>query len=150
MAIKPNADPTVGNWASADLNKVLDIMTDVDDCYDVFPKKHILWGFSAGTFYGYLLGTGAAESFSGLAMSGANTSFARQNGVQPSSAAWKIPVSHVHGAADFNAISLTYQDRTDFQAAGHVFTLHEHSGGHSITPAQVRLQYDDLKASSAP
>ena len=144
------ADPTVGNWATADLDKVLALMTDVDDCYDVFPKKHILWGFSEGGFYGYLLGIGAAESFSGLAMGGANTSFARQNGYAPANAKWKIPVSHVHGVLDQNAISLTYQDRTDFQAAGHVFTLHEHPGGHSITAAQVLLQYNDLSASSAP
>jgi len=59
-------------------------------------------------------------------------------------------VSHVHGTMDQNPISLTYQDRTDFQAAGHVFTLHEHTGGHSITPVQVRSQYDDLSASSSP
>lgn len=145
-----NGNATVGNWATADLDKVLAIMTEVDDCYNVFPKKHILWGFSEGTFYGYLLGIGAADRFSGLAMGGANTSFARQNGYAPSGAKWKIPVSHVHGTMDPNAISLTYQDRTDFQAAGSVFTLHEHTGGHSITALQVRSQYDDLSASSAP
>lgn len=145
-----NADPNGGNWATADLDKVLAIMTEVDDCYDVFPKKHILWGFSEGGFYGYLLGIGAADRFSGLAMGGANTSFARQNGYQPSSATWKIPVSDVHGTMDFNAISLTYQDKADFLAAGHVFTLHEHAGGHTISPAQVRSQYDDLSASSSP
>ncbi len=145
-----NGSTTGGNWATADLNKVQDILTDVDDCYNVLTKKHILWGFSAGAFYGYLLGTGAATLFSGLAMGGANTSFARQNGFPPSSAPWKIPVSHVHGAQDFNPISVTYQDRTDFQAAGHVFTLHEHAGGHSINAAQVRQQYDDLKASVSP
>lgn len=145
-----NGDPVGGNWATADLNKVLDLVTEVDDCYNVFTKKHLLWGFSAGTFYGYLLGLGAAEVFSGLAMGGANTSFARQNGFAPSDASWKIPVSHVHGAQDFNAISVTYKDRTDFQAAGHTFTLHEHPGGHSITPAQVRQQYDDLKGSVSP
>ncbi|MBX3211290.1 MAG: hypothetical protein KF850_04595 [Labilithrix sp.] len=145
-----DGSPTGGNWATGDLNKVLDLIADVDDCYNVFTKKRLLWGFSAGTFYGYLLGLGAAEYFSGLAMGGANTSFARQNGFAPSSAAWKIPVSHVHGTGDFNPIAQTYQDRNDFQAAGHVFTLHEHSGGHTITPAQVRQQYDDLKASTAP
>jgi poly(3-hydroxybutyrate) depolymerase len=145
-----NADPNGANWASADLDDVLAIMTLVDDCYNVFPKKHILWGFSEGTFYGYLLGIGAADRFSGLAMGGANTSFARQNGYPPSAATWKVPISHVHGTGDFNAISLTYQDRTDFQAAGHVFTLHEHAGGHSITPAQVLSQYDDLIGSSSP
>ena len=145
-----NGMANAGNWATADLNNVLDIMTEVDDCYDVFPDRHLLWGFSEGTFYGYLLGIGAAERFSGLAMGGANTSFARQSGQQPSSASWKIPVSHVHGVMDQNPISLTYQDRTDFQAAGHVFTLHEHPGGHTITAAQVRTQYDDLKASKSP
>ena len=145
-----NGTAGVGNWATADLDKVLAIMTEVDDCYNVFPKKHILWGFSEGAFYGYLLGIGAADRFSGLAMGGANTSFARQSGQPPSSATWKIPVSHVHGTMDQNPISLTYQDRTDFPAAGHVFTLHEHTGGHSITPVQVRSQYDDLSASSAP
>ncbi len=145
-----NGDPAGGNWATADLNKVLDLVTEIDDCYNVFTKKHLLWGFSAGTFYGYLLGIGAAEVFSGLAMGGANTSFARQNGFAPSDASWKIPVSHVHGAQDFNAISITYKDRTDFQAAGHTFTLHEHPGGHSITPAQVRQQYEDLKGSVSP
>lgn len=145
-----NGDATAGNWATADLNKVLDLMTDVDDCYDVFPKKHILWGFSEGCFYGYLLGIGAADRFSGLAMGGANTSFARQNGYEPSSAPWKIPVSDVHGTMDQNPISLTYQDKADFIAAGHVFTLHEHTGGHTISAAQVRMQYDDLAASTAP
>ncbi len=145
-----NGDPSGGNWATADLEKVLAIMTLVDDCYNVFPKKHILWGFSAGTFYGYLLGIGATDRFSGLAMGGANTSFAQQNGYPPSKSSWKIPVSHVHGVMDFNAISQTYQDRAAFQAAGHVFTLHEHAGGHSITPAQVRLQYDDVIGSNAP
>jgi poly(3-hydroxybutyrate) depolymerase len=143
-------NPDVGNWATADLNKVLDLMTDVDDCYNVFTKKHLLWGFSEGAFYGYLLGIGAAESFSGIAMGGGNTSFARQNGLGPSSAGWKIPVSHVHGAADFNPIAFTYQDRDEFRASGHVFTLHEHAGGHSITAAQVRAQYDDLKGSVGP
>jgi predicted esterase len=145
-----NGDATAGNWATADLDKVLAVMTEVDDCYDVFPKKHILWGFSEGCFYGYLLGIGAADQFSGLAMGGANTSFARQNGYEPSSATWKIPVSDVHGTMDQNPISLTYQDKADFLAAGHVFTLHEHTGGHSISPAQVRMQYDDLAASSSP
>ncbi|CAN5923709.1 hypothetical protein BH11MYX4_BH11MYX4_61000 [soil metagenome] len=145
-----NGMANAANWATADLDKVLAIMSEVDDCYDVFPDKHLLWGFSEGTFYGYLLGIGAADRFSGLAMGGANTSFARQSGVAPSSATWKIPVSHVHGAMDQNPISLTYQDRTDFQAAGHVFTLHEHPGGHSITAEQVRTQYDDLKASTSP
>ena len=145
-----NGDATVGNWATADLNEVQTIMGLVDDCYNVFPKKHILWGFSEGAFYGYLLGIGAADSFSGLAMGGANTSFARQNGYPPSAATWKIPVSDVHGDMDMNAISLTLQDRTDFQAAGHVFTLHEHPGGHSITAAQVRAQYDDLIGSTSP
>ncbi|MDB5212609.1 MAG: hypothetical protein JWO86_536 [Myxococcaceae bacterium] len=145
-----NGDATVGNWATADLDQVLAISTLVDDCYDVFPNKHILWGFSEGTFYGYLLGIAAADRFSGLAMGGANTSFARQNGYAPSAATWKIPVSDVHGDMDMNPISLTLQDRTDFQAAGHVFTLHEHPGGHSITAAQVRSQYDDLIGSSSP
>jgi len=59
-----NGDATAGNWATADLNHVTEIMALVDDCYDVFPKKHILWGFSEGCFYGYLLGIGAADSFS--------------------------------------------------------------------------------------
>jgi poly(3-hydroxybutyrate) depolymerase len=145
-----NGDATVGNWATADLNEVQTIMGLVDDCYNVFPKKHILWGFSEGAFYGYLLGIGASDAFSGLAMGGANTSFARQNGYPPSASTWKIPVSDVHGDMDMNAISLTLQDRTDFQAAGHVFTLHEHPGGHSITAAQVRTQYDDLIGSTSP
>jgi predicted esterase len=145
-----NGDATAGNWATADLNNVLAIMTEVDDCYDVFPKKHILWGFSEGCFYGYLLGIGAADSFSGLAMGGANTSFARQNGYAPANATWKIPVSDVHGTMDPNPISLTYQDKADFIAAGHVFTLHEHAGGHTISPEQVRMQYDDLSASTSP
>lgn len=145
-----NGDAAVGNWATADLDKVLAIVGLVDDCYDVFPKKHILWGFSEGCFYGYLLGIGAADSFSGLAMGGANTSFARDNGYPPSAATWKIPVSDVHGDMDPNPISLTLQDKTDFEAAGHVFTLHEHPGGHTITAAQVRSQYDDLIGSSSP
>jgi predicted esterase len=154
VAPKGSRPPTTGttgaNWATADLDKVLALMTEIDDCYDVFPKKHILWGFSEGGFYGYLLGIAAADRFSGLAMGGANTSFARQNGYPPSSSTWKIPVSDVHGTMDQNPISLTYQDRTDFQAAGHVFTLHEHNGGHTISPEQVRSQYDDLSASSSP
>ncbi len=145
-----NGDATAGNWATADLDQVLAISSLVDDCYNVFPKKHLLWGFSEGTFYGYLLGIGAADRFSGLAMGGANTSFARQSGYPPSAATWKIPVSDVHGDMDPNPIAQTLQDRTDFQAAGHVFTLHEHPGGHSITAAQVRSQYDDLSASSSP
>ena len=143
-------DPNVGNWATADLQLVLDIIADVDTCYDVFTKKHVLWGFSEGCFYGYLLGLGATDRFSGLAMGGANTSFARQNGYAPADELWKVPVSHVHGTMDQNPISLTYQDRTDFMAAGSVFTLHEHNGGHTITPAQVQMQWDDLKASSSP
>ena len=72
------------------------------------------------------------------------------NGYAPATAKWKIPVSHVHGTQDFNPISLTHQDRTDFQKAGHVFTLHEHAGGHTITPAQVRLQYNDLAGAVSP
>lgn len=143
-------DPAVANWNTADLSKVLALMSDLDDCYNVFVKKHLLWGFSEGGFYGYLLGVGAADRFSGLGMGGANMSFARQNGVSPAGAAWKIPVSHVHGTQDFNPIGVTYQDRADFQANGHTFTLHEHAGGHTISPAQVRAQYDDLKGSSSP
>ena len=145
-----NGEPGRGNWATADLAGVLDVMDDVDDCYHVLTKKHVLWGFSAGTFYGYLLGLGASTRFSALAMGAANTSFARQNGLAPASAEWPIPVSHVHGAQDFNPIALTYRDRDDFQAAGHVFTLREHPGGHTITPAQVRTQYDDVAASVSP
>ena len=61
-----------------------------------------------------------------------------------------MPVSHVHGKTDFNSISLRYQDKADFEAAGHVFTLHEHAGGHTISAAQVKMQWDDLKASNSP
>ncbi|WP_146646530.1 alpha/beta hydrolase [Labilithrix luteola] len=145
-----NGDPNGHNWTVADLNDIQDLMPEIDDCYNVFVKKHILWGFSEGGFYGYLLGIGAANQFSGLAMGGANTSFARQNGYPPSAAQWKIPVSDVHGDQDQNPISVTRQDKADFEAAGHVFTLHEFSGGHSISPDQVRAQYDDLKASVSP
>jgi len=59
-------------------------------------------------------------------------------------------VSDVHGDMDPNPISLTLQDKADFEAAGHVFTLHEHPGGHSITAAQVLSQYNDVKGSSSP
>lgn len=145
-----NGSPTGANWATADLNKVLEIMETVDGCFNVFSKKHLLWGFSEGAFYGYLLGIGASTEFMGLAMGGGNTSFARQNGYAPSAIGWKIPVSHVHGTQDQNPISLTYQDRTDFQAKGSVFTLHEHAGGHSISLDQVKMQWADLKGSSAP
>jgi poly(3-hydroxybutyrate) depolymerase len=145
-----NGSASGANWAVADLNHVLDLVTEIDDCYNVLTKKHILWGFSEGAFYGYLLGIGGADAFSGLAMGGANTSFARQNGFPPASAPWKIPVSHVHGDQDFNPISATRQDKADFEAAGHVFTLHEHTGGHTITASQVKMQYEDLETSVSP
>ena len=144
------APPNAFNWRVADLSSIQDLIGEIDDCYDVFTKKHILWGFSEGAFYGYLLGIAAATQFSGLAMGGANTSFARQSGYSPSSAPWKVPVSDVHGDQDQNPIALTREDKADFEAAGHVFTLHEFAGGHSISPEQVRSQYDDLKASTSP
>lgn len=151
---RPATDPTTypngANWAVADLNHVQDLLGEIDGCYDVDPKKHILWGFSEGCFYGYLLGIGAANQFSGLAMGGANASFARQNGYPPSAAPWKIPVSHVQGTTDPNGMAPTLQDKADFEAAGHVFTLYQPVQGHTITQAQVLAQYNDLKASSSP
>lgn len=149
-ATDPGQYPNGANWTVNDLNSLQDLLSEIDDCYNVDPKRHLLWGFSAGTFYGYLLGIGAAAQFSGLAMGGANASFARQNGYPPSAAPWRIPVSHVHGTQDFNSIDITRQDKADFEAAGHVFTLHEHAGGHTITAEQVRQQYDDLKDSQSP
>jgi len=59
-------------------------------------------------------------------------------------------VSHVHGTQDQNPISVTRQDKADFEAAGHGFTLRQHTGGHSITPAQVLMQWNDLSGSSSP
>jgi poly(3-hydroxybutyrate) depolymerase len=151
---RPSTDPTNypngANWAVADLNNIQDLITDIDACYNVEPKKHILWGFSEGCFYGYLLGIGASTQFSGLAMGGANTSFARQNGYDPSMIGWKIPVSHVQGTMDPNGTAQSIQDQKDFQAAGSVFTLYQPVQGHTITPAQVQQQYDDLKSSSSP
>jgi poly(3-hydroxybutyrate) depolymerase len=155
IAPKGSRAPTTGtgpgaNWDTSDLARVLTLMTEIDGCYNVFTKKHILWGFSEGGFYGYLLGIRDTDRFSGLAMGGANTGFARRNGYGPSQSKWKVPVSDVHGVQDFNPIELTRQDAADFRAAGHVFTLHEHDGGHTISAAQVRTQYDDLSASVAP
>jgi poly(3-hydroxybutyrate) depolymerase len=145
-----NGSATGANWDTPDLALVLKLMTEIDGCYNVFTKKHILWGFSEGGFYGYLLGIRDTDRFSGLAMGGANTGFARRNGYAPSRSKWKVPVSHVHGVKDFNPIALTRQDAADFTAAGHVFTLHEHDGGHTISAAQVRTQYDDLVGSLSP
>lgn len=149
-ATDPVAYPDGANFKQADLNKIADLVGEVDDCFNVDPHRHVLWGFSEGGFYGYLLGLGAADLFSGLAMGGANASFAAQSGYGPANAAWKIPVSHVHGTQDQNPIAVTRQDRDAFVAAGHAFTLHEHPGGHSITAAQVQQQWDDLKDSQSP
>jgi poly(3-hydroxybutyrate) depolymerase len=149
-ATNPATYPNGANWATADLNHVQDLVGEIDDCYDVNLKKHILWGFSEGGFYGYLLGIGAANQFSGLAMGGSDTSFARSNGFAPASAPWKIPVSHVQGTTDPNGTAQPMQDKTDFEAAGHVFTLYLPVQGHTITAAQVLAQYNDLKASSSP
>jgi poly(3-hydroxybutyrate) depolymerase len=149
-ATDPATYPNGANWATDDLNHIVDLVAEMDACYTVDAKKHILWGFSEGCFYGYLLGIGSANTFSGLAMGGANTSFARQSGYAPADAAWKIPVSHVQGTTDPNGMTQTLQDKTDFEAAGHVFTLYQPVQGHTITPDQVLAQYNDLKASSSP
>lgn len=146
----PTNYPNGANWAVADLNHVQDLVTEIDDCYNVDVKRHILWGFSEGGFYGYLLGIGAATQFSGLAMGGSNTSFARQNGYPPSVETWHIPVSHVQGKTDPNGLGPSEQDKADFVAAGSVFTLYEPNQGHTITLAQVQQQYQDLKSSSSP
>ncbi len=149
-ATDPVTYPNGANWAVADLNHVQDLVKEIDDCYDVDPKRHILWGFSEGGFYGYLLGIGAASQFSGLAMGGSNAGFARQNGYPPSAAPWKIPVSHVQGTTDPNGMAQPLQDKADFEAAGSVFTLYQPVQGHTITPAQVLAQYNDLKGSASP
>jgi poly(3-hydroxybutyrate) depolymerase len=149
-ATDPATYPNGANWATADLAHVVDLVAEIDACYTVDPKKHILWGFSEGCFYGYLLGIGSAKTFSGLAMGGANTSFARGDGYAPANASWKIPVSHVQGTTDPNGMTQVLQDKADFEAAGHVFTLYQPVQGHTITAAQVLAQYNDLKASSSP
>jgi poly(3-hydroxybutyrate) depolymerase len=149
-ATDPTTYPNGANWSVNDLNNVQDLVTDIDDCYNVDAHKHILWGFSEGCFYGYLLGVGAATQFSGLAMGGANTSFARENGYPPSAETWHIPVSHVIGTTDPNGTAPSEQDKTDFIAAGSVFTLYEPNQGHTITEAQVLQQFTDLKNSSSP
>ncbi len=149
-ATDPTTYPNGANWSVNDLNNVQDLVSDIDDCYNVDAHKHILWGFSEGCFYGYLLGIGAATQFSGLAMGGANTSFARENGYPPSAETWHIPVSHVIGTSDPNGTAQSEQDKTDFIAAGSVFTLYEPNQGHTITEAQVLQQFTDLKNSSSP
>lgn len=149
-ATNPMMYPNGANWATADLNSIQDLIPEVDACYNIDPKKHILWGFSEGTFYGYLLGIGASTMFSGLAMGGADTSFARGAGYAPSMVGWKIPVSHVAGTMDPNTTGQILQDQKEFQAAGCTFTLYQPVQGHTITPAQVLAQYNDLKASSSP
>jgi len=149
-ATDPGTYPTGANWSVNDLNHIQDLTSQIDDCYNTNTKKHILWGFSEGCFYGYLLGIGAANQFSGLAMGGANTSFARQNGYAPANEQWKIPVSHVQGTTDQNGEAQSVQDKSDFMAAGSVFTLYQPVQGHTITGAQVLQQYNDLKNSSSP
>ncbi|MEO7113412.1 MAG: hypothetical protein ABI183_23435, partial [Polyangiaceae bacterium] len=149
-ATDPATYPNGANWSVNDLNHVQDLVSDMDDCYNVDAHKHILWGFSEGCFYGYLLGIGAATQFSGLAMGGANASFARENGYPPSAETWHIPVSHVIGTTDPNGIEASEQDKTEFIDAGSVFTLYEPNQGHTITEAQVLQQFTDLKNSSSP
>jgi poly(3-hydroxybutyrate) depolymerase len=149
-ATDPTTYPTGANWSVDDLNHIQDLVPEIDDCYDVNVKKHILWGFSEGGFYGYLLGIGAASYFSGLAMGGSNTSFAQENGYPPAAEQWKIPVSHVQGTTDPNGLQGSIQDQADFEAAGSVFTLYQPTQGHTITPAQVLQQYNDLKGSTSP
>ena len=149
-ATNPTTYPNGANWSVNDLNNIQDLVTDLDACYNTNKKKHILWGFSEGCFYGYLLGIGASNQFSGLAMGGANTSFARQNGYAPANEQWKIPVSHVQGSTDQNGVAQSIQDKADFMAAGSVFTLYQPNQGHTITAAQVLQQYNDLKSSTSP
>ena len=149
-ATDPKTYPNGANWATADLNKVQDLATEIDACYNVSPKKHLLWGFSEGAASGYLLGIGASTQFSGLAMGGQDTSFARGSGYAPNMVGWHIPVSHVQGTMDPNGSAQVLQDQKDFQAAGCTFTLYQPVQGHTITAAQVLAQYNDLKGSSSP
>jgi len=146
----PTAYPNGANWQVDDLNAIQDLVGEIDDCYSVDRHKHILWGFSEGAFYGYLLGIGAADQFSGLAMGGANTGFAQQYGYPPSAEQWKIPVSHVQGTTDPNGMAPVLADQMAFEAAGSTFTLYQPNQGHTITQAQVAQQYEDLKDSVSP
>ena len=149
-ATNPSTYPDGANWRQIDMPQVQELTQEIDDCYNVDTKRHILWGFSAGCQYGYLLGVGAAANYSGLAMGGCDNGFASSVGYPASEAAWAIPVSHVHGQTDFNPISRAYVTKSEFETRGSVFTLYEHPGGHTISAEQVRQQYDDLKNSQSP
>jgi poly(3-hydroxybutyrate) depolymerase len=137
-------------WRQADEPKVLSVMDDVDNCYNVNPKKHLLWGFSMGGNYGYLYGLRNANRFMGLAMGGALSYLGQLSPPGPGQVAWKIPFSHVHGTNDMTPINGVRMEAAGYRQAGHTFNLLEHNNGHSISAEQVEKQWNDLKGSSSP
>jgi predicted esterase len=137
-------------WRQADEPKVLSVMDDVDNCYNVNPKKHLLWGFSMGGNYGYLYGLNNAKRFMGLAMGGALSYLGQLSPPGPGQVAWKIPFSHVHGTNDMTPINGVRMEAAGFRQAGHTFNLLEHNDGHRISAEQVEKQWNDLKGSSSP
>jgi poly(3-hydroxybutyrate) depolymerase len=142
---------TGGNWGRSDEPKFLSVIDEVDKCYNINPKKHLLWGFSAGGNYGYLFGLSNAQRFMGLAMGGSFSYLGVLGPPGPGQIAWKVPFSHVNGtndqAADIRAVRM---EQAGFKQAGHFYNLTEHANGHSITAAQVEIQYNDLKGYSSP
>jgi predicted esterase len=134
----------------SDAPQVLATMTELDKCYNIFKRKHFLWGFSDGGYMVYQIGIQSTKRFAGLAPAGCNTANAQNIGLTPASCQWKIPISHSHGQTERSPIEQARRERDQFVALGHVFSLNEHPGGHSIRKEFVDKQWADLKSAVAP
>ena len=140
-------------WAAGDALLVGRALDDLEACYSVDPRRRFVEGYSSGGAIAYLLGLGHAERFAGVAVS-AGSLFAAEAMAKKTlvpGARWRVPVSLTHGIDDPKIpIASSRLARDRLAAAGHPVHLHEHPGGHDISPALFAETYDDLATSRAP
>jgi poly(3-hydroxybutyrate) depolymerase len=156
LVLVPEASAPLGpgyTWDISDTNVILGAMNDIDRCYNIDVRRHILHGFSAGGIIGYLLGLSQSPRFSGLAIASSDLGTAEYffgGPLLPSY--WLIPVSIYHGEQDpnFPFAPCAEGSRDALIDAGHVVHFHPFMGGHTTNAADALQMYEDLESSMSP
>lgn len=117
-------------WTQADADKVLAAIDDVATCFYVHKQKVVLAGFSSGGLLAYGIGLKNASRFAGILIESASL----PGNVDPTKAAWKLPVAHVaHVEDQVFPLAKVRDGWKRLRDAGFTLQTTEVEGGHDGT-----------------
>ena len=122
-----------------------ELLTKVEDEWNVDTCRVYLTGYSAGAHYGYALGLLNADYFAALGIQAGSLGYAQQAGIWPNMVARPLAVSIHHGVND-NIVPIMQAElaRDLLMQAGHTVYYHTHQGGHEVGPGDPAQMWANI------